>query len=214
MPYDPVSRRQALRKFLDKSDLSMSRLAAEAHLSESSIRHFLAGRAHALADDTWCALADAASDLLRRAITPGQLRGEDPPPLPIWGYAGAGAEVHPFEDQGAFEYISAPPGLSDGACVIVRGDSMLPRYQDGDRLFYRQRELQAEQAAGEECIVQVRDGPIYVKRLERGSRRGRWDLVSINQAVRTIEDQPVAWAARIEWIQRAPLAAAPNGAET
>jgi Peptidase S24-like len=208
MPYDPISRRQALRTFLAKSGLSMSRLAAAAHLSESSVRHFLAGRAHSLGDDTWCALADAASTLLHRDIAPGELRGDDQisPQIAAAGYVGAGAEIHAIDDHtngAGIEMIDRPPGLrEDVVAVIVRGESMYPVYRDGDVLFYARNDARdLVELVGVDCVVRTLDGRSYVKLLRRGSRRGVWTLTSHNAP--DITDVRVEWAAPVRWIQKA-----------
>src|ERR1043166_9685350 len=52
------------------------------------------------------------------------------------GYVGAGAEIIPIDDHAigaGLEEVEIPPGIPDNAVlVIVRGDSMYPRYFDGE----------------------------------------------------------------------------------
>ncbi len=133
------------------------------------------------------------------------LTGQEPaaapaPELPLFGYAGAGAQVFPFDgNTDPVDYVPAPPDLERGAAVIVKGDSMLPRFADGDTLYFDRGQTPIEFAIGRECVVQVENGPVLVKRVERGTRKGRFHLMSINPAVPTLEDQRLTWAAEIRW---------------
>lgn len=179
--------------------------ATAAKVNEATVRNFLAGRTDSLNDSTYAKLARAAD------VSVAELIGEEIPPteLPLWGYAGAGEIVHPFDgdEPVPLETVEAPPGLKNGAAVIVRGDSMLPRMQDGDVIFFELREMPPERLLNEECVVRLaagRDspGPILVKKLTRGTKKNRYHLVSVNPAVPVMEDRAVAWAAAIMWIRR------------
>ena len=118
--------------------------------------------------------------------------------VPVVGYVGAGAEMHPFDDfpmgQG-LEHVEPPPGESDCLALRIRGDSMHP-FQEGWLVFYR-RDFEGvpENAIGQLCVVQVKDGPILVKVLRRGARKKAWRLESWNAAPR--EDVKLDWASRV-----------------
>lgn len=108
------------------------------------------------------------------------------------GYVGAGSEIVPIDDhaQGAgLEEVELPPGVpADSALVIVRGDSMYPRYYDNEYLFYREYEGNIVDLIGKECVVQLEDGRTYVKTLRKG-QSGLFNLESFNAP--TIENQAV-----------------------
>lgn len=108
------------------------------------------------------------------------------------GYVGAGSEIVPIDDhaQGAgLEEVELPPGVpADSALVIVRGDSMYPRYFDNEYLFYREYEGNLTDLVGRECVVQLEDGRTYVKVLKRG-QGGLFNLESFNAP--TLENQAV-----------------------
>lgn len=108
------------------------------------------------------------------------------------GYVGAGSEIVPIDDhaQGAgLEEVELPPNVpSDSALVIVRGDSMYPRYFDNEYLFYREYEGNLADLIGKECVVQLEDGRTFVKVLKRG-QGGLFNLESFNAP--TIENQAV-----------------------
>lgn len=123
-------------------------------------------------------------------------------PVPLVGYVGAGAEVFPIDDGGSLDEIEPPPGIGPSAVAVkVRGDSMWPRYMDGDVLIFDEH-LPIEKADGQECVVSLTDGRKFVKvvRLEAG---GHVTLESFN--AKPIRDVEVEWVATIQWIRRAPI---------
>ena len=133
-------------------------------------------------------------------VPPHTFLGDETPGLvPLLGYVGAGDEVIPLDHD--VEWVSAPPDLGEaGAALDVRGESMLPRLQPGDRVFYRQKDLMPVDAVGRVCIVQVDEGPLLIKMVQRGAKRGLFDLVSYNRPD-VIADQKLLWAARLAWIR-------------
>ncbi len=122
--------------------------------------------------------------------------------VPVRGFVGAGEQVFNF-DEGPLEFVRPPdrPGAIDAVAVRVQGDSMYPRYEDGQLLFFYPPEGQSvpEDCIGRMCITQVAEGPTYVKRLRRGSRDGLYRLQSVRAP--EIEDVELAWAARVRWTE-------------
>lgn len=117
------------------------------------------------------------------------------------GYIGAGAEVNLVDDyaQGeGLEEVDIPPGVPDDAVVvIVRGDSMYPRYFEGERLFYIQQYQHPNELLNRECVVKVADGRIFVKLIRRGSNDKTFNLESWNASTPTLVDQVIEWAAPV-----------------
>lgn len=117
------------------------------------------------------------------------------------GYVGAGAVVHTIDDyeKGAgLESIELDFPVKHGTvAVIVRGDSMLPIFEDGDVIGYIQEGSDPSSLIGDLCVVKVVDGPTYIKKLKRGSARGLFTLVSSNAS--DIEDVAIEWAARYQF---------------
>jgi phage repressor protein C with HTH and peptisase S24 domain len=121
-------------------------------------------------------------------------------PVPLVGYVGAGAEVFAFDDGGALDEIDPPPGIGPEAVAVkVKGDSMYPRYMEGDVLIY-DRHIPLAKADGQECIVSLIDGRKFVK-IVRAEGRVLATLESWNAPpLRSVQ---VEWVAPILWVKRA-----------
>ena len=117
--------------------------------------------------------------------------------IEIAGYVGAGAEFIPFgEDSPALG--EAPATVeANTSVVIVRGDSMYPRYFDGELLYFIKEERPASEFIGRECVLKLKDGRMFVKIVRKGSTRHHFHLESWNGP--TIEDQVIEWAAPVTW---------------
>jgi phage repressor protein C with HTH and peptisase S24 domain len=117
------------------------------------------------------------------------------------GYVGAGAEVVLVDDYpqgGGFEEVEVPPGLpEDAVLVVVRGDSMHPRYFDNEYLFYIRRNDDPRTHLGKESVVKLADGRIFVKVIRRGSNDQVFNLESWNPSTPTLEDVMIEWAAPV-----------------
>ena len=119
-------------------------------------------------------------------------------PVPMVGVVGAGAEVFAIDDGGSLDEIDPMPGLGPEAVAVrVTGESMYPRYFDGDILVYDQHVTMRE-ASGQECVVALADGRRLVKVVRM--RNGVVTLESYNAP--PIEDAEILWAAPIIWVKR------------
>ena len=205
MSFDPEQRRAALNAFIRAHSLKVLPWCTAAGLNEASLRGFLAKRTRSLSDETYVLLADAATELLARAVTAAELRGELPRTVevPLRHYVGAGDEVHIIDGDEAIDYVEAPPGYAKGSAAVVRGESMRPTYDPGDLLFFRRRESPPafKDLPLRPVIVQVKDGRLLVKKLLPGTKRGRYHLLSVNPLTPVIQDQVVESIARIGWIK-------------
>jgi phage repressor protein C with HTH and peptisase S24 domain len=201
--YDAEQRRRVLQTFIDRNKLKVQTWTNASGLSESVVRHFLSGITDSMGDRTYTKLAIGATKLLEREITAAALRGEAPPvpTVPIFHYVGAGDEIHIVEGSEPMDWTEAPPGYEKGGAGIVRGDSMRPLFENADVLFWRHLEPPPAQVPRRAVVVKVKDGPLFVKKLLPGTRKGRYHLVSVNPITPVLEDQPVEAIARIGWVK-------------
>jgi phage repressor protein C with HTH and peptisase S24 domain len=137
-------------------------------------------------------------------VTAGWLLTGDGVPGPrktrLLGEVGAGGAVHPFDD-GVEEEIDLPPGAPLAAvAVTVKGNSMAPRYFNGERLFYVRDGRAPEEMIGKECVIQLRNGGMLVKTIRKSRKRGLFTLESWNQD--PLPDQAIEWAAPVRWTER------------
>lgn len=124
--------------------------------------------------------------------------------VPLLGYVGAGFAIMPLGDSAELERVEPPPGVQTPLTAVkVRGNSMSPAYYDGDVIFYDHENdcRPPAELVGRECVVRLRDGRMFVKRIHKGVGRGRFLLTSYNSE--PIIDAPVEWACPVKFIQRA-----------
>lgn len=103
--------------------------------------------------------------------------------IPVVGYVGAGSEVLAIDDHAkgdGIDEIEAPPGMLNGIALIVRGNSMEPKYDDGEVIYIEKTLYSLDALIGEICYIQLSDGRCYLKRLQHGSRPGTFTLISYN----------------------------------
>lgn len=129
--------------------------------------------------------------------------GSAPKPVPIVGRIGAGAEILPefdqtpvdgFSEDGSHE-IELPLPPSDSIAFTVEGDSMWPRFNNGDVVICDRTEHDPALIAGREAAVRTADGRRFLKTIRPGTRRGTFDLESHNAP--PIRDVAIAWASPI-----------------
>lgn len=184
----------ALRKIREARGLSQPALAKLAHTSQQQIDRLEKGqRALTL---KW---ARRLAPLL--GVQPHELEPVgDYEAAAVLGYVGAGEEIF-FEDQGgALEEVEAPPGEHDVVALRVRGDSMNPRYLEGELIFYsRTRGLDPTNCLYEDCVVRLPDGRTLLKLVEPGSEPETYTLRSYNPATPLLVNRKVEWMAPVVW---------------
>jgi repressor LexA len=84
----------------------------------------------------------------------------------------------------------------------VAGDSMLPRYDDGDAIIvWKEQRRALETFYGEEAAVRTRDGARYLKIIRQGKSRSVVTLESFN--AKPIENVRLEWLGEIYMTMRA-----------
>jgi|688.fasta_scaffold473139_1 phage repressor protein C with HTH and peptisase S24 domain len=128
------------------------------------------------------------------------LNAGERPRVPLVGYIGAGEQVIPIDDHAlgdGIDFVEVPPGLENAIALQIRGDSMSPKYDDGDVVIVDKVYVDVQSLVGRICYVKLTDGRCFLKRLRLGGRPGRFTLQSLNAAdileVSIEQAFPIAW---------------------
>src|ERR1700749_419557 len=105
--------------------------------------------------------------------------------VPIMGRVGAGASIGPEHEQVPPEglgEIELPFTIAEETIAFeVVGDSMLPKYENGDIIVvYREQRHPLSSFYGEEAAVRLKTGERYLKTIERGKSGNMVNLTSFN----------------------------------
>ena len=117
--------------------------------------------------------------------------------VPIMGRVGAGAVIEPEHEQvppeGLGEVELPFPIAEETVAFEVAGDSMLPKYENGDIIVvFREQRHPVSSFYGEEAAVRLKSGERYLKTIERGQSASLVNLTSFNA-------KPIN-GVRLEWI--------------
>jgi repressor LexA len=117
--------------------------------------------------------------------------------VPIMGRVGAGASIEPENEQvppeGLGEVELPFPVSEEMIAFQVAGDSMLPKYENGDVIVvYREQRHPLSNFYGEEAAVRLKTGQRYLKTIERGNSSMLVNLTSFNA-------KPIN-GVKLEWI--------------
>ena len=112
--------------------------------------------------------------------------------VPIMGRVGAGASIEPEHEQvppvGLGEVEMPFPISEETIAFEVAGDSMLPKYENGDVIVV----YPLASFYGEEAAVRLKTGERYLKTIERGKSASLVNLTSFNA-------KPIS-GVKLEWI--------------
>ena len=117
--------------------------------------------------------------------------------VPIMGRVGAGATIEPEHEQvppeGLGEVELPFPMAEETIAFEVAGDSMLPKYENGDVIVvFREQRHPLSSFYGEEAVVRLKTGERYLKTIERGKASPLVNLKSFNA-------KPIT-GVKLEWI--------------
>lgn len=126
----------------------------------------------------------------------------------IVGYIGAGAELYAYTADEGWEglgEIEAPPGANpQSVAAVIRGDSNLPIYEEGEILVWSERRYDVDTFLNrpKPLIVHLADGRKLLKSIVRGKKPRRYTLLSPNAA--PIQDVEIESVSRIDWTRPRP----------
>src|SRR3954453_19638481 len=117
--------------------------------------------------------------------------------VPIMGRVGAGASIEPEHEQvppeGLGEVELPFPIAEETIAFEVAGDSMLPKYENGDVIVvFREKRHPLSSFYGEEAAVRLKPGERYLKAIGRGKSSTLVTLTSFNA-------KPIN-GVKLEWI--------------
>lgn len=124
--------------------------------------------------------------------------------VPVMGRIGAGAEILPEDEQvppeGLYEIETPFPIPDDAIAFEVAGESMWPRYDEGDIVICWKQGVNIHEVLGWEAAVKTDTGKRYLKRVLKGATNGTYDLESHNAA--PIRGVQIVWVAAIQSVIR------------
>ena len=122
--------------------------------------------------------------------------------IPLIGFVGAGERFFPESNSGE-ELVEIKADDLDLFAVTVRGNSGLPVYKQGEVVVCSRTAGTNENSyLGSDCVVMLRTGEAYLKKVIRGARLGTVTLLSYNGD--PIENVSIEWAAPVVMVLRRP----------
>lgn len=190
-----------IRELRDERELTIEDLSESTGLSVSYVSRLESGERN---------LSVKNLNLFAHAlnVSPQEILAEVEPKsrnvIAVMGRIGAGAEIMPDEEQippeGLYEIETPFPIPEDALAFEVSGESMWPRYDEGDIIICWRQGVVVEEVLGWEAAVKTASGQRFLKRVLRGSEPGTFDLESHNAP--PIRGVSIAWVAAIQSVIR------------
>jgi phage repressor protein C with HTH and peptisase S24 domain len=115
----------------------------------------------------------------------------------LGGRIGAGAQIHTdIEQLGELHEVEVQFPVPPNAIAFeVEGDSMVPRYDEGDLVICSKDSVEIEMVLGSEAAVKTEDGRRFLKRVIPSSGKHLYNLESHN--ANPIRDVHLEWVGKI-----------------
>jgi transcriptional regulator with XRE-family HTH domain len=182
---------------------SQSELARRVGVKPQTIQSIEAGKTQKPANIVKIAEAlSVTAEFLMSPENGGAGDGHNQSTTPVIGVVQAGTAAIDYSiGQGELGEVERPPMATFNTVALeVRGDSMGGRIEHGDVVYYdERREPVTADLFGRLCIVGASDGRVMLKKLQPGSRPGRFHLISYSADPEF--DVPVDWAAKVTMIK-------------
>lgn len=117
--------------------------------------------------------------------------------IPIIGSLGLNAEITLYKegDKRLEETVECPPDndpKTTGA-VKIKGEFLEPSASDNWILYYSKKQTaMSDKLLNKLCVVKVKNGPILYRRVQKGYKKGKYNLLIHN--AKMIEDADLEWA--------------------
>lgn len=183
---------------LGRHKISQRSLAKRIGVDPAAVSYMLSGNRKMSMDEAK-AIADAllvpVTEVMRQA---GIEVLDDVRKVPIAGYIGQGAVVT-LLPKGTHDTAIAPPDVPSGSFALqVR---MVQTTFDGWLYYVSGQQQEPEQVLDRLCLVAVDDGRLLQGIVRRGYKRELYNLVLSPDGGPVLENQKIAWAACVLWIQ-------------
>jgi len=128
---------------------------------------------------------------------------------PVVGYIGAGLTIYPITDkQGGYNMVSIPKSkegaldASTAQVLIIEGDNSFEPFLDGDKVFFEVKpgEPVQPECLGRLCVIKVKGDGLYIRRLSKGSEKGKYHLKLPHH--RELLNRDVEWASKILFVEQ------------
>jgi phage repressor protein C with HTH and peptisase S24 domain len=123
----------------------------------------------------------------------GDMKSASDSSIPIMGVVTAGQTVIPADGEASVLGEMSWPGGDEVHGFRVQGESMYPRFLDGELLLVEAQPKDPRQLLNGYALVQLTDGRRMVKMLRAGSRPGLYTLESHNAPPEHDVDLLAAW---------------------
>lgn len=120
-------------------------------------------------------------------------------PVPVIGKIGAGGNISTVCENLTSPLFTAHVDFHPKPTTIayqISGDSMFPKYKDGDIIFVDSRGDPPELIVGSDAVIFIEDEGRFLKEIARGSQPGLFDLISHNAP--PMRDKQIRWASRVK----------------
>lgn len=125
--------------------------------------------------------------------------------IDIAGIISDNHEIKPVSANGTSNQrltAKVPAALGESQAALVVGNSLFPRYDDGDVIIYLLQEYDSdEDLIGKECVVTLKDGRTFIKTVIRGSDNNHYHLTSFGAP--PVYDAQITHISPIRWVGRA-----------
>lgn len=173
--------RARIQAIMDVKEWNQEELAEELQVTQATVSRWMNGA------DPRGETRDRINELHSRVVgAPAQPEGPSfGRVIGVIGRIGAGGSIETSSEQinhaePLFEVRVPFPIPEDALALQVGGDSMFPRYDDGDVIICSRFGENPDGVVGYPAGVQTAEGNRYLKRVLRGSRPGLYHLESYN----------------------------------